>query len=74
MDTNTARASAVSYIVKIIQGQAYVDAMSYSVVVTVVIVFVTIFLALFMGGKKEPKKENKEGEKNESTGGALIAE
>ncbi|NMF04168.1 DHA2 family efflux MFS transporter permease subunit [Clostridium beijerinckii] len=74
MDINTARASAVSYIVKIIQGQAYVDAMSYSVVVTVVIVFVTIFLALFMGGKKEPKKENKEGEKNESTGGALIAE
>ncbi|WP_297421173.1 DHA2 family efflux MFS transporter permease subunit [Clostridium sp.] len=69
-----AKVSAVTYIVKAIGTQAYVDAMAYAVTVTVVIVFVTIFLALFMGTKKAPKKGNKEGENNESAGGVLISE
>ncbi|WP_315068172.1 DHA2 family efflux MFS transporter permease subunit [uncultured Clostridium sp.] len=74
MDPNTAKAAALSYIGKMIQGQAYTDAMAYSVMVTVVIIFLAIFLALFMGSKKTPKKENKEGEKNESAGGVLVSE
>ena len=74
MDQNTAKAAALSDIGQMIQGQAYTDAMAYSVMVTVVIIFLAIFLALFMGKKKTPKKENKEGEKNESTGGVLVSE
>lgn len=74
MQQGTAKASAISYLTKTIQGQAYIDAMAYSVTVTVIIVFVAIFLALFMGTKKAPKKEYKEGEKNEQTGGVLISE
>lgn len=74
MDQSTAKVSAISYIVKIIQGQAYLDAMAYAVIITVIIVFVTIFLALFMGAKKTPKKENKEGEENGSTRGVLVSE
>ncbi|OPJ64719.1 DHA2 family efflux MFS transporter permease subunit [Clostridium chromiireducens] len=74
MQQSAAKASALSYITRMIGSQAYLDAMAYAVTVTVVIVFVAIFLASFMGVKKTPKKENKEGEKNEPTGGVLVSE
>ena len=65
---------ALSQLVKMIQGQATVDAMGYSVAVTAVIVFAAIILTLFMKNKKTPKKQDKEGEKNESQGGFVMSE
>lgn len=61
---STAKASAISYLTKMISGQASIDAMAYSVSVTVFIVIATIFLTLFMNSKKAPKK-SKEGENGE---------
>lgn len=69
-----AQGSALSTLTKMIQGQATVDAMAYSVAVTAVIVFAAMILALFMRTKKAPKKLNKEGEQNGSSGEVVMLE
>ena len=58
----TAQGSAISQLAKMIQGQATVDAMAYSIAVSSLIVFVAIILALSMRTRKSSPKKNKEGE------------
>jgi len=58
----TAQGSAISQLAKMIQGQATVDAMAYSIAVSSLIVFVAIILALSMRTRKLSPKKNKEGE------------
>ncbi len=58
----TAQGSAISQLVKMIQIQATVDAMAYSIAVSSLIVFVAIILALSMRTRKSSPKKNKEGE------------
>jgi len=70
----TAKGMALSYLAKIVQGQAIVDAMAYSVTVTAVVVFAAIALTLFMKNKKKLKKQDKEGEINDPKGGAVMSE
>lgn len=53
---NNAKGSAISQIIKMVQGQATVDAMAYSITVTTVIVFLAIILALFMKTKIKIRK------------------
>lgn len=66
----TAKGMAISQLVKMVQGQATLDAMGYSVSVTAVIVIAAIILTLFM----KNKKQGKEGEINDSKGGVVISE
>jgi len=49
---SVAKVSAVSQLMKMVQGQATIDAMAYAVMMTVVAVFAAIILALFMRSKK----------------------
>ena len=58
----TAQGSALSQLAKMIQGQATVDAMAYSIAVSSLIVFVAIILAVSMRTRKVSPKKNKEGE------------
>jgi len=58
----TAQGSAVGQLVKMIQGQATIDAMAYSIAVSSLIVLVAIILAVSMRTKKVSPKKNKEGE------------
>lgn len=54
----TAKGMAVSQLTKMVQGQAAMDAMAYSVAVTAAIVIVAIFLTLFMrNNKKKVEKQ-----------------
>lgn len=52
---DSAQVSALSSLANMLQGQAYVDAMAYSVALTAAIVIVTIVLTLFMRSKKKIK-------------------
>ncbi|OOM06465.1 DHA2 family efflux MFS transporter permease subunit [Clostridium saccharobutylicum] len=52
LSQSDAKAYSVSQLVKMIQGQATLDGMSYAVMVTVVIVFAAIILTLFMRTRK----------------------
>jgi drug resistance transporter, EmrB/QacA subfamily len=70
----TAKGMALSQLVKMLQGQATLDAMAYSVTVTAVMVLAAIALALFMKNKNTLKKQDKEGEINDPKGGAVISE
>lgn len=74
LSQGVAKGMALSQLFKMIQGQATIDAMGYSVMVTAVMVFAAIALTLFMKNKKTPKKQNKEGEENESPGGFVMSE
>ncbi|OBR89793.1 MULTISPECIES: DHA2 family efflux MFS transporter permease subunit [Clostridium] len=51
----TAKASALSTLSKLLQGQATIDAMAYAVAITSIIVIVTIVLTLMMKSKKTEK-------------------
>lgn len=68
----TAKVSALSQIAKMLQAQAYLDAMAYSVAVTAAIVVVAILLTLLMRSNKKVKKPKVEGKLNE--GGAAVLE
>jgi EmrB/QacA subfamily drug resistance transporter len=57
-----AQASALSQLIKMIQGQATVDSMAYSIAISSLIVFVAIILALTIRTKKISPKKNKDGE------------
>ncbi|WML37355.1 DHA2 family efflux MFS transporter permease subunit [Clostridium sp. OS1-26] len=70
----TAKAMSLSKIVQMVQGQATIDAMAYSVSVTALIVFLAIILTLLMKNKPTPKKQNKEGEKDGPKEGFVTAE
>lgn len=54
----TAKASALSTLSKLFQGQATIDAMAYAVAITSVIVIVTIVLTLMMKSKKTVKGDD----------------
>lgn len=69
-----AKGMAVSQLAKMLQGQAAVDAMAYSVAVTAAIVVVAIFLTLFMRNKKKFKKQDMKGAKNNNEGELAILE
>lgn len=70
----TAKGMALSQLVKMIKGQATLDAMAYSVIVTVVMVVIAIVLTLFMKNKKTLKKQDKEAESNGNKGGTVALE
>ncbi len=69
-----ATGSAIAQLTKMIQGQATLDAMGYSVAVTALAVLAAIILTLLMKSKKSNKKQDKEGEKNDIKGGAVMSE
>lgn len=63
LSQGVAKVTALSQLTKMIEGQASLDAMAYSVYVSGAIVIVAIFLTLFMRGSKNVKKQpSKEGE------------
>ncbi|MCH5138301.1 MFS transporter, partial [Clostridiaceae bacterium UIB06] len=70
---STAKATALSKLTAMIQGQASIDAMAYSIYVTGAIVIVATVLTLFMSNKKKSPKKDKEGQKNGIDGGAVVA-
>ncbi|MBC2581962.1 DHA2 family efflux MFS transporter permease subunit [Clostridium sp. DJ247] len=70
----TAKGAALSRLVQMVQGQAALDAMGYSVAVTAAIVVVTIVLTLLMSNKKKTEKQHKEGEKNNNEGSVVLIE
>lgn len=70
----TAKASAVSYITKLIQGQATLDAMAYAVVVTAAIVILALILTFAIREEKKFTKSNKEGVYEKNEGRRTIAE
>ncbi|SFC41227.1 DHA2 family efflux MFS transporter permease subunit [Clostridium uliginosum] len=49
---SVAKASAISQLMKMVQGQATIDAMAYAVMMTVIAVLVAIILTLFMRSRK----------------------
>ncbi|MFL0198589.1 DHA2 family efflux MFS transporter permease subunit [Clostridium sp. WILCCON 0269] len=68
----TAKASAISMIAQMLEGQATVDAMAYALAVISVIVVLAVILALMMRNKNIPKKQNKEGDQNYNGGEAVL--
>ncbi|MFL0194767.1 DHA2 family efflux MFS transporter permease subunit [Clostridium sp. WILCCON 0269] len=68
----TAKASAISTLAQMLQGQATIDAMAYALAVISVIVILAVILALMMKNRKIPKKQNKEGEQNYNEGRAVL--
>lgn len=70
---STAKASAISTLAKMLQGQATLDSMAYALAVISIVVALAVILTLMMRNKKLPKKRNtKEGEKNYNEGGAVL--
>jgi EmrB/QacA subfamily drug resistance transporter len=69
-----AAGSAISQLTKMIQAQATLDAMGYSVAVTALAVLAAIILTLLMKSKKSNKKGDKEGEGNDIKGGAVMSD
>ncbi|MBV7273219.1 DHA2 family efflux MFS transporter permease subunit [Clostridium thailandense] len=74
LSQGTAQGTAISQLVRMIQGQATVDAMGYSVSVTALVVFLAIILTLLMKNKPTIKDKNKEGGKNDPKGGVVVSE
>lgn len=70
----TAKGMALSQLLRMVQGQATLDAMAYSVIVTAVMVLAAIVLTLFMKDKKPLKKQDKVGEEDGPKGGFAISE
>lgn len=66
---SSAKYSAISYIAKMIQGQATLDAMAYALAVTSAVVVLAVILVLMMKDKKIPKNTNNEGEMIKYEGG-----
>ncbi len=69
-----AAGSAIAQLTKMIQGQATLDAMGYSVAVTALAVIVAIILTSLMKSKKSNKKGDKEGEKSVVKGGPIMSD
>ncbi|WP_333887509.1 DHA2 family efflux MFS transporter permease subunit [Clostridium sp.] len=70
----TAKSSAISTLSKMLQGQATIDAMAYSLAVVSVVVILAIILTLMMRNKKIPKIKNEEGEQNRNEEGSIMLE
>lgn len=70
----TAKASAVSTLAKMLQGQSTIDAMAYSLAIISIVLVLAIILTLMMKSKKVPKMKNKEGEQNHNEGGTIMLE
>lgn len=70
LSKGNSKVMALSTLGKLIQGQAYVDAMAYSVAVTAVIMCVPIILSVFIRKRKSAAQE---GEINEGQQGKIAA-
>ncbi|NMM65158.1 DHA2 family efflux MFS transporter permease subunit [Clostridium sp. P21] len=70
----TARISAISKLTAMLQGEATLDAMAYSVAVTAIAVGLAVLLALLLKSKNSNKKQKKEGGKNDAERGIVMSE